>query len=244
MNAYANYHDRNNEIWKVPTQPVTLQVFDEIVDRLIATGVVVDMEATTAARNLAPNVVVVVKTDGDEVGEELEYVKMDRDGAITYWGYYTPDCDTQLISRSAALDLFDEYDPCRITVDDLQGLRFVHRDGDLRMFYDEDDIYEIHTDKEAARKKRFEEQRIVSFPLPDEFLLLCEQYELTPTQVLRGFIADVCGIESYVNHPTIPPRTDDYSSHGSDERDLARQYFDRAHWSPDVEEKHGISLHY
>ena len=43
--------------------------------------------------------------------------------------------------------------------------------------------------------------------------------------MLRGFIADVCGLMNYVKLP----REDGYSSHGSDERDYAEQWFDRAY---------------
>ena len=76
--------------------------------------------------------------------------------------------------------------------------------------------------------------------LPDEFFELCDKYDLEPLTALRGFVADVCGIVSFANNP----RSDGYNSNGSDERDFAAVYFDRAHWSPEVEEKHGISLHY
>jgi hypothetical protein len=38
--------------------------------------------------------------------------------------------------------------------------------------------------------------------------------------VLRGFIADLCGIMNWANNP----RADGYSSNGSDERQMAEQY--------------------
>jgi hypothetical protein len=61
--------------------------------------------------------------------------------------------------------------------------------------------------------------------VPPEFFALCESRGLTPEQVLQGFIADVCGLQNYVNHP----REDGFSSHGSDERDFAARWFERAY---------------
>jgi hypothetical protein len=212
-------------------------LFDAIAARLVAEGVCVDQAATQAVRTTAPNSVVVVKTD-----DILDFIKMDRKGDFDLYGYCGPDCDTQLVSAGWAMNDCDEDDPDRITEDDLHSLRFVLRDD--KKYFDEDDITDILIERKEAREERYEEQRTLNISLPDEFLLLCEQYNLTPALALRGFIADVCGIESFTNPPTIPHRTDGYNSNGSDERDMARRYFDRAHWSPEVEEKHGISLHY
>jgi hypothetical protein len=41
--------------------------------------------------------------------------------------------------------------------------------------------------------------------------------------VLTGFIADLCGIVSWASEP----RADGYNSNGSDERDMARAYYER-----------------
>lgn len=59
--------------------------------------------------------------------------------------------------------------------------------------------------------------------LPSEFVELCERNKTTPREVLHGFIADLCELRNYVNLP----RADELSSNGSDERDLADQYFER-----------------
>jgi hypothetical protein len=67
----------------------------------------------------------------------------------------------------------------------------------------------------------------VEVALPPEFVQLCKDRDLTPEQVLNGFIADLCGLMNYVNNP----REDDLSSNGSDERMFARQWFDRAYFS-------------
>jgi hypothetical protein len=69
----------------------------------------------------------------------------------------------------------------------------------------------------------------VEIHVPPEFFELCESRGLTPEQVLRGFIADVCGLQNFV----VNPREDGFSSHGSDERMYAEQWFDRAYPSWD-----------
>jgi hypothetical protein len=227
ITSIKNLINRWNSLCNLPPN---VALFGYIVDKLIQEekDIHVDLEATQAVRKLAPNTIVVVEVESD-----LYYVNMERNGDIDIYEYFAADCDIQLISDVEALVYYDEMDPCRITESDLKTLRWVLHDGSMQ--YDIDDIFKIHDDKEEARKKRFEEQRTVSFDLPDEFLLLCEQFDLTPIQALRGFIGDVTGIINYVKHPTIPPRTDGYNSHGSDERDLAEQYWTRTHWSPDVE---------
>ena len=53
--------------------------------------------------------------------------------------------------------------------------------------------------------------------LPDEFLQHCKKDNIEPDIVLRGFIADLCGIINSASYP----RKDGYASNGSDERDLA-----------------------
>ena len=64
----------------------------------------------------------------------------------------------------------------------------------------------------------------ITLDLPPEFLHLCEIDGIDPALMLRGFIADVCGITGWVH----VPRTDGYASHGSDECQMARAYFWRA----------------
>ncbi|GGY20395.1 hypothetical protein [Paludibacterium paludis] len=59
--------------------------------------------------------------------------------------------------------------------------------------------------------------------LPDEFLDLCEEDGIAPETVLRGFIADLAGIMSWVANP----RADGCSSNGSDDRSMASEYYER-----------------
>lgn len=66
-------------------------------------------------------------------------------------------------------------------------------------------------------------RRNLTLTLPDEFIALCRDDGVTPEMVLRGFIADLCGVTSYIAEP----RADGYSSNGSDERDMARAYYER-----------------
>jgi len=70
-----------------------------------------------------------------------------------------------------------------------------------------------------------DETQTMELDVPPEFLELCEDRGLTAETVLRGFIADLCGLENYMNNP----REDGYSSNGSDERRMAQEWFDRAH---------------
>jgi hypothetical protein len=56
----------------------------------------------------------------------------------------------------------------------------------------------------------------ITLPLPPEFIALCKEDQITPEIVLRGFIADLCDL-----------RTVEYSTNGSDERNLAEMYYDR-----------------
>jgi hypothetical protein len=71
----------------------------------------------------------------------------------------------------------------------------------------------------------------ITLELPPEFVALCEADEVAPETVLRGFIADLCAIGAHDGEP----RTDGYRSNGSDERMLARQYYERMGY-PYVEE--------
>lgn len=66
----------------------------------------------------------------------------------------------------------------------------------------------------------------ITLTLPDEFVSLCRQDGVKPEVVLRGFIADLCEIISWQSSP----RKDGYSSNGSDERRMARAYYERCGW--------------
>jgi hypothetical protein len=67
------------------------------------------------------------------------------------------------------------------------------------------------------------DKHIVTIELPVEFIKLCERDHVKPETVLRGFIADLCGIMNWANNP----RADGYSSNGSDERGRATEYYER-----------------
>lgn len=66
-------------------------------------------------------------------------------------------------------------------------------------------------------------RRQIKITLPDEMLELCQQDQIEPEMVLRGFIADLCGIVSWAANP----RPDGYNSNGSDERSMAMDYYRR-----------------
>lgn len=61
--------------------------------------------------------------------------------------------------------------------------------------------------------------------IPPEFTALCAEFKSDVEQVLRGFIADACGLQNHFKEP----REDGYSSNGSDERTQAYDYLDRAY---------------
>lgn len=65
----------------------------------------------------------------------------------------------------------------------------------------------------------------VTIRVPPEFLRECQRVQMTPEQVLRSFVGDLSGIQNYVT----TPRADGYGSNGSDERDRAADWLDRAH---------------
>ncbi|MBD8528185.1 hypothetical protein [Pseudomarimonas arenosa] len=65
--------------------------------------------------------------------------------------------------------------------------------------------------------------RRITLELPEEFIALCASDQVEPEFVLRGFIADLCGLISWQN----APRSDGYNSNGSDERMYAQQYYER-----------------
>jgi len=63
----------------------------------------------------------------------------------------------------------------------------------------------------------------INIDLPDEFIALCEADGVEPKMVIRGFIADLAEIMNWASDP----REDGYSSNGSDERMMAREYYER-----------------
>jgi len=59
--------------------------------------------------------------------------------------------------------------------------------------------------------------------IPNEFIEFCEDNHTTPKEVLHGFIADLLGLDNYIQSP----RLDNLGRNGSDECDLAEEYFRR-----------------
>lgn len=70
-----------------------------------------------------------------------------------------------------------------------------------------------------------DETRAEEIPIPPEFIRICEEIGTDPVDVLRGFIADLCGLQN----DAARPRADGFSSNGSDEREMADTYFERAY---------------
>jgi hypothetical protein len=70
--------------------------------------------------------------------------------------------------------------------------------------------------------------KALTLTLPPEFIRLCKTHGIEPETVIRGFIADLCHL-----------RTADYHTNGSDERNLADDYYQRvgyAYWNEQEEE--------
>lgn len=65
----------------------------------------------------------------------------------------------------------------------------------------------------------------VTLRVPPEFVRECRRVQLTPEEVLRSFVGDLAGIRNYASCP----RADGYDSNGSDERDFAAAWLQRAH---------------
>ena len=69
----------------------------------------------------------------------------------------------------------------------------------------------------------------LTLTLPPQFLSLCATHGVEPETVIRGFIADLCCL-----------RTAEYHTNGSDERNLADDYYQRvgyATWHAQDEEE-------
>jgi hypothetical protein len=79
----------------------------------------------------------------------------------------------------------------------------------------------------------------LTLALPKEFLDLCRRDRVKPETVLKGFIADLAGIQNWVKpNPAegrMPRPNDGYQSNGSDERRMAYQYYQRVGYPYTVE---------
>ncbi len=65
----------------------------------------------------------------------------------------------------------------------------------------------------------------VTLRVPPEFVRECHRVQMSPEEVLRSFVGDLAGVQNMVANP----RADGYGSNGSDERDYAEAWLDRAH---------------
>lgn len=65
----------------------------------------------------------------------------------------------------------------------------------------------------------------VTLRVPPEFVRECRRVQMSPEALLRSFVGDLAGIQSYIDYP----RADRYSSNGSDEREYADAWLNRAH---------------
>lgn len=65
----------------------------------------------------------------------------------------------------------------------------------------------------------------VTVRVPPEFVRQCQRVQRTACELLQGFIADAAGISSWADCP----RADGLSSNGSDERDMAQAWIQRAY---------------
>lgn len=70
-----------------------------------------------------------------------------------------------------------------------------------------------------------DETEAVTIRVPPEFIEQCNLVEMTPEALLKSFVGDLAGVQSYVDNP----RADGFGSNGSDERDFAEQWLNRAH---------------
>lgn len=65
----------------------------------------------------------------------------------------------------------------------------------------------------------------VTLRVPPEFVRECGRVQMTPEELLRSFVGDLAGINNFV----ACPRADGYDSNGSDEREYADAWLQRAH---------------
>lgn len=65
----------------------------------------------------------------------------------------------------------------------------------------------------------------VTLRVPPEFLRECRRVQMTPEELLRSFVGDLSGL---INSRACP-RADGYGSNGSDEREYADAWYERAH---------------
>jgi len=227
---YQSTHDAIAEVCSAALQelgPLHPDLFGRITAALVERGVAVDHEITAAARLQSPNLVAVYRSIPSEP-DHLEYIQLEniqlessKEGeSESPKVIHAPACSTYAYDGEPLCTVLPLDDALRLyqapplQVEDLDGLRFLERDG-VR-WYDEEDVWQVVARKEEAVKTAREAARHLVLDLPDEFLDLCEEVKVSPETVIRGFVADLCGL-----------RTKEYSTNGSDERDHAEAYFER-----------------
>jgi len=181
-------------------------LFDRTTAALLAAGVNVDQDTTQQGRGQSPNLVAVFRPMPGE--DYLEYIQLEGEQFTVY--AYDGEPLTNLLAETDALNVCDP----PLQPSDLAQLRHLIRDG--VKFYDEDDVWLIVEKKQAEKETKRAELTVMTLELPEEFLDLCEDVKTSPATILRGFIADLCNL-----------RSGEYNTNGSDERDLAEQYFAR-----------------
>lgn len=126
--------------------PVPVRLFDAIASGMQSIdGFRIDNVATQAARQLAPNVIVVFGED-----ESQKYAKLEYGGRVSIGVFTKPNCDTYLLSKPEALLRYFE-EGYSLTQDDLEKLRFVVSKG--VMCYDLNDIEAVYTEKIETRQE-------------------------------------------------------------------------------------------
>lgn len=70
-----------------------------------------------------------------------------------------------------------------------------------------------------------DETEVVTVRIPPEFAREAQRVQLTPTSLLESFIGDLSGICNFA----VKPRADGFGSNGSDEREMADAWLERAH---------------
>lgn len=154
---------------------------------------------------------------------QLGTLTIRTDGTFVFWAYAE-----QRLRRVPALD----NDP--VPEKDYAGRWGWRLDGAAPETYGSD-AWPIFTARffVPGREGRYVQDSTTALTLkvPEEFFELCQSRGRDAEAVLRGFIADLCELENSV----ALPREDRYSSNGSDEREMARDYFDRAYFPADGE---------
>lgn len=83
-------------------------------------------------------------------------------------------------------------------------------------------VSETEWDSATVSLVTLRDKRQLALDVPAEFFDFCEEHGVLPAQVFAGLVGDLCNISTAELT---------FNSHGSDERMLARQWFDRVTWN-------------